>query len=885
MKINRFVLLSLSLIFPLIACDDEKEKNPHSSMDQSTMSADMQQNNDQNLKDAQVQDQVLADQMLTDQSLAGVHINGLSAEVKISTDEWGIPHIQCTQANDCFMAQGYLHAQNRFVQMDINRKFPQGKIGEMVGPLTRSVDLNSRLLLSTQNGGSIEDQMWQNADAETQAALTAYTKGVNAWIEDYQNQRNGAKLSEEYDFPLLNIGQIEAWTEKDSLSVSLILIQQLTDDHAEELTNGQRLAQYGPELYAQLYSLLPSYDSSVLDPTSNKNQANATHTSAFKTALLQTFNKLKDTKNLLLEAQKTVNPKLFGKDFGSNNWIVSPAKSETEKALLSNDPHLGLSNPSIWYITHLSASDLNVGGVSLPGLPGVIIGQNDHIAWGMTTTYFDFSDVYVETLSDDGEGVIFNGAVVPFTKVNRSFKFYGQPEEIVEQLYVPHHGPVLSIDRTNKKAITMRWTAQNASTDVNFIIRLAKATSVQEAKEALKQITTIGQNIVVADQDGHIGWFPYNRLPSRPWASIDQLSIFPLSGEGALEWGDWIPYEDLPQAIDPAKGYLSTANNDMTGAFSDGDPTNNQTALQGSPASGHRHGRIVERLEALEKHSVDTFKSIIADQYSLVGAQIIPVILSSVDQTKLSAGGNLVYQALSQWAFDCPSGMQGDFLNEATPNPNADIAKESAGCAAMHVLYSELLAMFYDEINQAGGNQLGGPYLDAPIQAIVFPDRLSVSFWDDVTTPEVETQAMMLAQMLNNTHLKLKNLLGETPDTWLWGKIHTLTLSANLFSAAGFNNFDHGPFVNGGGLFTVDVANPESFRNGEYQSSSGASTRWICELTAPPSCSIQLPGGQSHHRDAMHYNDLMPKWLARQSIDLIWTAERLAALPAETFKP
>jgi penicillin amidase len=209
---------------------------------------------------------------------------------------------------------------------------------------------------------------------------------------------------------------------------------------------------------------------------------------------------------------------------GSNNWVVGPSQTSGGAALLSNDPHLALTNPSIWYLVHLHVpagegvgDGLNVAGVSLAGLPGVVIGQNEHVAWGMTTTYFDQTDVYLETLSPDGEGVMFNGEVVPFIKKTYSYEVFGQAEPTVdERLYVPHHGPVLAIDREAGTAVSFRWTGQEASTDANFLLGLARAKTLADVKTAMRNVTTIGQNVVAIDRDGNIGWFPYNHVPRAP---------------------------------------------------------------------------------------------------------------------------------------------------------------------------------------------------------------------------------------------------------------------------------------------------------------------------------------------------------------------------------
>ena len=188
--------------------------------------------------------------------------------------------------------------------------------------------------------------------------------------------------------------------------------------------------------------------------------------------------------------------------------------------MLTNDPHLGLSNPSIWYLAHLDARTNGTGsihsaGMSFAGLPWIVIGQNEDLAWGATNSYFDQSDVYIETLSEDGSGVMFNGEVVPFIRKTFTYELAGADPVEQESLYVPHHGTVLSIDEEARTAIKHRWTGTELTTDVNFLTEIAAASTITEARDAIANVTSIGQNWVVATRDGDIGWFPYNSVPIR----------------------------------------------------------------------------------------------------------------------------------------------------------------------------------------------------------------------------------------------------------------------------------------------------------------------------------------------------------------------------------
>jgi penicillin amidase len=507
----------------------------------------------------------------------------------------------------------------------------------------------------------------------------------------------------------------------------------------------------------------------------------------------------------------------------------------------------------------------------------------------MTTTYFDFSDVYIETLSESGEGVMFNGEEVPFIKVTDQLVLTDTPEGVsAERLYVPHHGPVLSIDREAGVAVTLRWTAQDADTDVNFLLELPLAQSVEQAREALKNLTTIGQNVVVADTEGHIGWFPYNRLPTRPWMSAELNPSFPLPGEGRAEWGAPIPYEELPQAFDPALGLLATANHDMTGAFSDGDPTNDgQQAVQEDPAKGYRYSQIMRLLDRPEPHTRDSLSSIIHDHESLLGRRLLPELLRLIEPEGVTEAGAPLFSALQGWAYDCPAGVSLDA--DQTPVGDELTRAESRGCLAFHATLGQLIRLtFRDELREAG-LESGDAYIESLARLLGRPEAMSqLTYWDNVSTEgEQERPGQLIAWAINQAASELRQRLGEDPEGWLWGRAHTVTLAANLLNDAGISSFNHGPFPNHGGLYTVDVANPRDVIGGDFTHGAGASMRFVCELDGYPQCSFEVPGGQRHFRDQPHYEDLFQLWLAREQTPMRFEELEIEASTVErwSFNP
>jgi penicillin amidase len=821
----------------------------------------------------------------------GIRIAGNLAAVRADTDALGMLHLRCDTDADCVAAEGYFHASHRFSQMDINRRFATGRLSELVGSVTIDTDKKQRLRMATRDGGSIAEQIYAGCNTETKAMFDAYTRGVNAFLADLRAGRNGAKLQDEYDFPLIDKSRIDDWTPVDSAAVTLLLINDLTNSSDGELGVAGAMLGLPADLAHDLYAPLPAEQSNVLGATSDVDDAlNATLRPAWW-RLGPALDRLNRFAPALAEAAAKYGVEERPQT-GSNNWVVGPRLTSGGAALLSNDPHLTLTNPSIWYLVHLHAqggegsAPLNVAGVSLPGLPGVVIGQNEHVAWGMTTTYFDQTDVYLETLSPDGEGVMFNGEAVPFVKRTQMFTLAGVADpDTQEALYVPHHGPVLSIDREAGTAVTFRWTGQEASTDANFLFALGRATNLAEVKAGMRHVTTIGQNVVAIDREGHIGWFPYNHVPARPWATPEVPNWLPVPGDGTAEWGDYVPYEGLPQSEDPPAGFIATANNDMTGHLADGDPTNDdQAALQGSPADGFRHARIVERLAAQAGgHSLDTMESIVADVHSLPGERIVPALLADVEMaaTPLTPAGQHVLEALRAWDFECPTGLS-DADPESATVAEGGVAASAVGCAAFHVFFDRLrTAVFTDEVVEAGAMGIRGR--QHAVTALVTRGgdlARGSAYWDDVSTADVvETRADTVAVALNAAGASLTALLGEDPAGWLWGRIHTLTLTANLFDQAGVDQFNHGPFANDGGMDTVDVAAPLSPFTDVYVQRHGASMRFLCEAPAdaPVHCRMQFPGGQQHFRDSPYYEHMVPAYLRNEATDIALTAEAVDA--------
>lgn len=841
-------------------------------------------------------------------------------------DEYGILSADCATDEDCAMVLGYYHAAERFVQMDIRRRFSTGRLADILGKGLAEilgvpdVAADARALFSTREGQPAEEFLREQSSPKTVALLEAYSAGVNQWLTDVRNGENGAVFPRELSSPPLDYGpdRVPDWTPEDSIAAVLALIENLTNDESSQVNAGlARAAIADDDKFSDLWGRRPLKDSSILPPgwqppspqaalapkrstlntTSRRIQRERTRFIPALEKLSARFAATQEIRDMTLGAREV------GVEVGSNSWVVAPELTTDGNPLLSNDPHLGMTQPATWYLAQLDAKtngtgDIHAAGMTFAGLPWVLIGQNEDIAWGFTTTNMDFSDIYLEELVTDGSGnptgVMFQGEEVPFTRVPFTIDFNDGSTTERELLFVPHHGPVREIDLENGTAVSLRWTGNDVSTDINFLTELVRASNIEEARLALENITTVGQNVVVADPEGDIGWFPYNRLPKRTWATNltgNAPPWLPLSGAGDYEWTEYFALEELPQVLNPPAGYVATANNDMTGALFDGDPTNDFDApYQVEAAAGYRHAQIANLIEGIgDQHTTATMDAIVSDVYSLMGEEMTPGVLAIAndDQTVLTPEARKVVNALEAWNHTCPTGLDGTNADLSPPVEDAGVLLEASGCTAFHAALNEI--RFLVEENEFAPS-FYSPSSRRPSNALFFsivdPNELVAGdvYWDNPDTVEVEDKYQVMGEALDAVGNFLQGTLGSDETAWPWGRLHGLELGSDLaaFGVSQYNNPPPGEplFANDGGLFTVDVANPDPR---DFVQRAGPSTRLVCEVfPSGPTCTYQLPGGQSGDINSDNYEDLLFKWLANESIDVVIDINEAASNAART---
>ncbi len=486
-----------------------------------------------------------------------LQVGGLKASVEVIRDQFGIPHIYAENRDDLYRAQGYVHAQERFWQMDFWRHTGKGRLSELFGKSQLETDQFLRMM----GWARVAQKEVEHLDEVSQSILQAYSEGVNSYLADHQ----GSKLSLEHGILRLTNRNYkpEPWTPLDSIVWGKVMSWDLGMNLSTE-TNRARLLKYiSSKQVEELYPPYPSINPLILPhfPTPVESRVS-----------VPTNLQIAD----LLENLPLRNEPESG--IGSNNWTISGKRTISGKPLLANDPHLGVQMPNIWFQVHLQCFPenencrFNVAGFSMAGVPGVIIGHNQRIAWAFTNIGPDVMDLYVEKMNpQNSDQYEVNGKWLDVRKVNEQIRISDGTSEPVHVRYT-RHGPILSDYSKNTKdinktattqmpqsyAISLRWTALEPSTTFPAIWKMNLARTWQEFRTAASQFDVPSQNLIYADVDGNIGYQFPGKIPIRRKGD----GRYPVPGwTDDYEWTGFIPFDELPRDFNPDSGYLASANN------------------------------------------------------------------------------------------------------------------------------------------------------------------------------------------------------------------------------------------------------------------------------------------------------------------------------------
>jgi penicillin amidase len=737
---------------------------------------------------------------------ANVDLENLSAPVQVYRDSMAIPHIYASSKEDLYQTVGYVMAQDRLWQMDLIRRFTQGRLSEVLDPVLVEADLLFRALDFPGKSQKVLSQM----EPEIIACLEAYADGVNQFIK--QNQK---KLSFEFTMlgykpdpwePIhtLNMIGYMAWDLSSGWNTDMAIYkmqQVLSDTLFQELL---------PDLGLQSIPVFPEFMSS--------------------NAYLELQSSMNDAIGIIEELGLQVFE-------ASNNWAVSGAKSETGMPIMANDMHLGLMSPGIWYqMHHVIEGELNVTGVVLPGAPFVIAGHNEDIGWGMTNVMVDDLDFYLETINPaDSNQYLLDGQWIDMRIVEEEIVVKGRDEPVHKINRFTHRGPVVSAFKGVKdKVISARWQGNEFSNEVRSVYLLNRAENWTDFREAVSTFNSVSQNIVYADRFGNIGLQTSAGIPIRREGGI---LVYP--GDTSLyDWLGQVPFEDLPSSFNPECGYVSSANNKTV--------SEDYPYYIGSWFSmPWRIGRIREMLEEKEIFGTEDFKRMLRDQTSHFARRYTPVYLDALKNTT-TEDYQAAFQVLADWDYDMKA--------------------SSSAALIFEIMFLELnKAMFYDELGDQHYGQLA---YNAIAKNLIEKTRLTgQSLWcDNVNTPKVEeTFYDNIRTAFRQSVDTLTAMYGPDVLSWKWGDLHKVALIHPMGGVSIVEKLfrvNRGPYAIGGSSHTVC---PYSYPKGSsFVANHGASERHIFQTADWDQSWTVIPTGTSGVPASPHYLDQTPLYINNQ---------------------
>ncbi|WP_271220135.1 penicillin acylase family protein [Streptosporangium carneum] len=798
-------------------------------------------------------------------------VEGLSGKVTVYRDKTGVPHIYADSPEDLFLAQGYVHAQDRFFEMDFRRHVTAGRLSEMFGPSTLVEDK----VIRTMGWRRIAEQELPTLSEQTRRYLDAYAKGVNSWMGRHKGSF-GRSL--EYGVLLLtNSGyEPEPWTPADSVSWLKAMAWDLRSNLSEEIGRALAASRLPRERVEQLWPGYP-FDAhqpivtrgSVTDRGFDQKEeprggVTQPDTAPDPAALTRAAGAVRAVPSL------TGDPR-GGRGIGSNSWVVGGRHTASGKPLLSNDPHLAPNMPSVWYQAGLhcrtksAQCPFDVTGFTFSGLPGVIIGHNDRIAWGFTNLGPDVADLYLERVRDDS--YLFMGEWRPLTTRVEKIEVAGG-EPVMLRVRDTMHGPIISdvlqdakdalpgtakIFKEQAEAVALKWTALEPGRTADAIFELDAAQDWQGFRAAAAKFEVPSQNLIYADVEGNIGYQAPGRIPVRTRGD----GTWPVPGwTGEYSWQAAVPFDELPSLYNPPEGYIVTANNAVI------DPERYPHMLTKDWAYGYRSQRILDRLGAeLKKGKVDaaTMGAVQQDTDNGFARFLVPRLTA----LKVAGGAAEALEPLRSW-----DGSQ---------------EMESGAAAYFNAVWRHLLVETFDDDLPEGAWPSGGDRWFEVVRVML--DRADDPFWDDTRTPQKETRDDMLRRAMAMAYDELTERLGPDVGAWRWGDLHTLELTSQTFGSSGIAPvewlFNRGPFPVPGSDDAVNAAGWDVQE--DYTVNWLPSMRMVVDLSdLDRSQWINLTGASGH---AFHDNywDQAPLWASGRTTPMLAREESIRKAATHTL--
>ena len=802
-------------------------------------------------------------------------VEGLGDTVEVLRDDWGVPHIYAKNMHDLFFAQGYTQAQDRWWQMEFWRHIGSGRIEEATG---RDEELlEADILIRSLDWRGVAEREAGLLDSETKAHLQAFADGVNAYI----SSRNSGDLALEYGvLRLVGKGiQVEPWTIADSLVWGKVMAWDLSPGGNVEETRSTVYDLIGKEMtdqwmtppwpFGERPTIVQLEDLGIAAGMGGA-ESGSTAWEAGDTLLASGESRL-DLSFVFGE----------GRGIGSNNWVVGGDMSESGMPLLANDPHLGIQLPSIWYEIGLHCEPdgeeqpFDVTGFTFAPIPGVVIGHNSRIAWGVTNTGPDVSDLYmIEVNPDNPLQYRWNGEWRDMTVRDETIRFAGGDDTVSIRVRDTHLGPIINDNEldgetgeilgfNNEAPLALRWTGLEPGSMSRAVFGLNNATNWDEFRSALEYWDVPSQNFIYADAAGNIGYQMPGRIPIRAGSHSGLLPVPGWTDE--YEWQGYVPYEKLPSVLNPRQGYIATANQAVV-------PPEYYDWLAQELGEGrnyvfsqdwdycYRAQRIGELLEASVPHTVQSYQRIQGDNRLGSAAEIMPYLAAiEFNDGELAEARDWLLKW--DYGFDAAS-------------PQAALYAQF-WARLMENLFNDQLT---DDELEAEDKAYGSDR-DMWAAALLLEDPDN-AWWDHAGTPGViEQRDDILLQCFEEGYANTVAALGDDREKWEWGDLHKAAFVSNPLGASGVwlieRMVNRAPFAVSGTMATVNNTAWGVGSDEEFEVLWLPSMRMIVDLAdLTRSVSIHTTG-QSGHPYSPHYHDMVKAWRDIEYHPMLWTREQV----------
>jgi penicillin amidase len=722
-------------------------------------------------------------------------VKGIQEEVEILWDKWGIPHIYAKSVDDAYFAQGYIHASHRLWQLETFRRFTSGRLSEIIGEIMVDQDKHYRIIGLHRIAKQCVTNLRKDPNNETLRSLNSYVAGVNAGIRK-------AMKNLPIEFSVLNI-KPEKWSLEDSFRIMSFIEWGLGGwGYTLELLREHLITKLGVEMADKI---IPLYSGA-----------------------------------------KVENAK------GSNGWVVSPHKSESGAVLFANDPHLPLMLPAIWILIHLNCPGLNSIGSSFPGVPSVVLGHNENIAWGATTVTSDNVDLFQLQINPENENQYkYNGKWIDFELIDEPIRVQDRDKPIDFIVKLSKFGPVMEFIELQRDVVkinlpekyALHWTSYDVNLEdtIEGFRTINTASNWSEFRKALSKMTITPQNFIYGDIEGNIGHQHGGKLPLRKYG--DGATVTPGTDE-KYNWSGLVPFEKMFSIYNPDHGFVYTANYNE-------DKAPNGVLIAQDRAKPYRQMRIKKLLQSKEIFTFQDFINYQLDLFTIEAEELLPKMLKYVKVKTNTEVQNEIIELLENWDY---------FLT-----------KNSVAGTVYKIWYQEILTVILVPLI---GIELFEVYLTSNPFEI---ERLFKLFGEK---DELENT---LFRAFENTIQFLTEKFSSDFTKWKWGDLHKVVLThpfSQVNEEAKMLNI--GPFKLGGDGNTL--WNGSYDPTDEYKVIVGPSYRQIHDLSDWDKSIGVLPGGQVGLPFHKHYNDLMKLWVKGKYIPLLFTRKVISENLEGTFK-